>query len=79
MPSFLAYIKQEQPLLFQQLCIVEAEGLIVLDEKTDSLTATNRLLLTYPGLHDVLSRIINDWAEKRENYTEHFKQVITRE
>lgn len=36
------------------LKIAEKDGLVVIDRETDAVTGTNRLLLAFPGLHDVL-------------------------
>ena len=63
--SFIKYIRETQPLLWQSVKMAANEGLIVIDEKNDGICATNRLLVTYPGLHKVLQRIINSWAEDR--------------
>jgi hypothetical protein len=49
---------------------------VVVDEKTDAVTATNRLLLTYPGLHDTLVTLINAWAERTFDSSAHIAQLL---
>lgn len=61
--SFIQSIKEEQPHLWQIILSAANEELIIIDEENDALTATNRLLLTYPGLHDVLAFITDQWTE----------------
>jgi len=57
--------KNNQPQLWQQIKYAESLGLIYVDESLDAITPTNRLLMTYPGLHAALCTIINDWNEER--------------
>lgn len=61
--GFITYLKAEQPGVWALLLNAQQEGLITIDEEVDAVTATDRLLWTYPGLHEVLIRIINGWAE----------------
>jgi hypothetical protein len=63
--SYINYLKLEQPEIWQSILSAENDGLIVIDEETDSVTATNRLLLTYPGLHDILNMLVEGWNQKK--------------
>lgn len=63
--TFTGYLKNEQPRLWESLCNAAEEGLIVIDEANDSVTATNRLLLTYPDLHTVLSFLVDTWVKRK--------------
>lgn len=71
--SYINYLKLEQPEIWQSILRAEKDGLIVIDQETDSVTATNRLLLTYPGLHDVLNLLVEGWNQKK---AERFGQEI---
>ncbi len=61
MKGFIESIKENQPVLWQSIKSASEKGLIVIDEETDAITATNRLLLTYPDLHEVLAFLTNQW------------------
>lgn len=63
--SYINYLKMEQPEIWQSILGAEKEGLIIINEETDSVTATNRLLLTYPGLHDTLNMLVEGWTQKK--------------
>lgn len=63
--GFISELKNQQPLVWQLLQQAEVEGLIHIDESVDAITPTNRLLWTYPGLHEVLVRIINELIENQ--------------
>jgi len=58
-PGVLAAIKADAPKLWKTLEHGASLGLIFIDEKQDAVTASNRLLLTYPDLHSVLNQIID--------------------
>lgn len=64
--GFLENIKKTEPLLWQSIEKTSKEGLIFIDEQNDSITPTNRLLLTYPDLHETISVLINSWSEREE-------------
>lgn len=61
--GFINHLKTTQPATWGLLQQAGLEGLIIIDEPGDAITPTNRLLLTYPGLHKALCCIINDYAE----------------
>ncbi|MBT4289451.1 MAG: hypothetical protein HOD92_19160 [Deltaproteobacteria bacterium] len=63
--SYINYLKLEQPEIWETILKAEKDGLIVVDEETDSVTATNRLLLTYPGLHDIINMLVEGWNQKK--------------
>ena len=60
--GYVQYVKEQQPQMWASFERAATEGLIFIDEENDAITATNRLLLTYPGLHDVLAMLAQDWA-----------------
>lgn len=74
--GFIEYAKNRQPALLASLKHAEEIGLIIIDPETDAVTATNRLLLTYPGLHETLSVIINQWNEEIFDSSHTFKALI---
>jgi len=76
--KFIDKIKQEQPALWQQLLQISKDGLVIIDEENDAVTATNRLLWTYPGIHDALSTIINEWSNRHSltDSNENFKNIL---
>lgn len=61
--GFIEYIKKKTPAVWTKLEYAAQEGLVYIDIDSDAVTASNRLLLTYPDLHEVLSTLINQWAE----------------
>lgn len=63
-PGFLEYIKKQKPRLWQSLVSAQTRGLVFIDEENDSITATNRLLLTYPDLHEIINDLVNQWAKQ---------------
>lgn len=62
--KLIEHLKNQQPAIWMQLRLAATEGYVVIDKETDSITASNWLLLAYPGLHEVLSRIVSDWQNK---------------
>jgi hypothetical protein len=76
--TFIGKIKKEQPALWEQMVKIAKDGLIVIDEKNDAVTATNRLLWTYPGIHDALSTIINEWSNRHslKDSEDNFKNIL---
>jgi len=69
--KFTSYLQEHQPKVWISLVQAAGEGLIVIDEELDSVTATNRLLITYPDLHAVLCFLIDNWAvREKENHGE---------
>ena len=61
MGSYVEYLKTSQPAIWQSLQNAAAEGLVFIDEEKDAVTASNRLLLTYPDLHEVLEMMTQNW------------------
>lgn len=59
--TFITSLKKEQPELWAVIAKAAKEGLIFVDEENDAVTATNRLLITYPGLHEILQFITDQW------------------
>lgn len=64
--KFTAYLQRYQPKVWESLVSAASDGLILIDEETDSVTPTNRLLLTYPDLHAVLCFLIDTWAVREK-------------
>lgn len=63
--GFINYIKTTQPMMWQSIENAAQEGLIYIDEEMDAITATNRLLLTYPQLHEVLNMLTENWLSEQ--------------
>ena len=59
--GYIAYLKLNQPQIWLSLKKAAADGLIFIDEEADAITASNRLLLTYPNLHEVLNLLVESW------------------
>ena len=74
--SFISSLQREQPQLWQTIVSAANEGLIIIDQENDAVTATNRLLLTYPGLHDILAFITDQWTENQMNTKKHFQNLV---
>ncbi len=63
--SFIDYLQSEQPDIWNSIKDAAAEGLILIDEDNDAVSATNRLLLTYPDLHAVLNLLVDSWVRTK--------------
>lgn len=61
---FITYLKTEEPHIWESVQNASQLGLIYIDYENDAVTATNRLLLTYPGLHEALNLITETWLKK---------------
>lgn len=77
--GFLSSVKKSHPQLWQTILKCADDGLMIIDEKNDAITATNRLLWTYPDLHEALSVLINQWTERelKETKEDVFKSLIS--
>jgi hypothetical protein len=79
--GFIDSIKQDQPALWELIKLHSQSGLIVIDEENDAVSATNRLLWTYPGLHEALNTVINNWnytsieQTAKDNFSEILKNI----
>lgn len=73
---FIPYLQTRHPAVWRTLLIAAADGLVVIDEANDAVTATNRLLLAYPGLHDFLTRMTDEWAERQVDVGAVFKDLV---
>ena len=65
--TFLEYIKKEKYGVWVTLLSAAATGLIIIDHENDAISATNRLLLTYPDLHEALNILTEDWIAKHSD------------
>ncbi len=75
--GYIEYIKEKQPAMWALIRITaEKDGLIVIDEKNDAVTATNRLLWTNPCLHECLSTMVNEWTNDHLDEDLLFKNLI---
>jgi hypothetical protein len=76
--GFIETIKQDQPALWELIKLHSQSGLIVVDEENDAVSATNRLLWTYPGLHEALNTVINNWnfTSIEDTAKENFSDIL---
>lgn len=74
--SFLDFLQRDKPEIWRLLQYAQAQGLIVIDEPSDSINASNHLLLTYPGLHTVLTHLNNNWAEEHVSLERHMHALL---
>jgi hypothetical protein len=77
--GFIEYIKTKIPAVWDSLEHAAQEGLVYIDIDCDAVTASNRLLLTYPDLHEVLSTLINQWAESADSSRVSFQDILNEE
>lgn len=63
--GLLQSIKQQAPNLWAAFANAADEGLIFIDEANDAITASNRLLLTFPDLHEMICHIVDHWTHHR--------------
>lgn len=75
--GFIKSIQDTHPQLWESILNSSKSGLILIDEENDSISATNRLLLTYPDLHEAISTLINEWEQMhlKQNSKDYFKQI----
>lgn len=74
--GLIEHLKTHQPRTWALLEHAAKDGLVAIDEETDAVTATNRLLLTYPGLHDALATMTNAWAERSFDPSAHVAALL---
>jgi hypothetical protein len=76
--GFLKSVKTTHPDLWDTIEKTSKQGLILIDEENDSITATNRLLFTYPDLHEAISVLINSWEENhlQQNSKTYFNEIM---
>lgn len=77
--GFIEYIKKKTPAVWDKLEYADQEGLVYIDVDSDAVTASNRLLLTYPDLHEVLSTLIDQWAESADSHYGFLHDILTQE
>lgn len=76
-PGLLQSIRQDAPKLWAAFTLAAGHGLIFIDEANDAITASNRLLLTYPDLHEMTCQIIDHWAHHRaETKTDEWTRLM---
>jgi hypothetical protein len=75
---FLKSIQSNHPALWESIIETSKSGLIIIDEENDAISATNRLLFTYPDLHEAISTLINEWEEMELKRTDKqiFQEII---
>jgi len=74
--GLIEHLKARQPATRALLKRAALDGIVVIDEETDAITATNRLLLTYPGLHDTLAALTNARAERSFEASAHVAGLL---
>ncbi len=74
--GLIEHLQTRQPATWALLKLAAVDGLVLIDEETDAITATNRLLLTYPGLHDTIATLIDAWAERSCDTSGHFSALL---
>lgn len=62
---YIEYLQIQHPKIWESLLRAAKDGLVHIDKEADSVTATNRLLLTYPDLHDILNIISEEWYKDK--------------
>ena len=73
--SFIDFASSHEA-LWQSIQRASNDGLIIVDEENDAITATNRLLWVYPGIHEALNVIINQWVDKNMDTKTNFNNLI---
>jgi hypothetical protein len=74
--GFIEYIQKTQPAVWAMIENASKDDLIIVDIENDAVTATNRLLWTYPGLHDTLNAIINEWGNDPRTHEAQFQNIL---
>ena len=61
--SFLEYLSERQPVFFKSLEMAQKQGLLIVDEDIDAVSASNRLLFTNDVLQQTLNLMVADWMD----------------
>ncbi|MBF0371351.1 MAG: hypothetical protein HQL52_18065 [Magnetococcales bacterium] len=77
--GFIEFVKNRQPGMWTLIEKARENGLIVVDEANDAITATNRLMWTNPVLHDCLATLVDQWTRTHETETEAFRSLLRSE
>ena len=73
--DLIEHLKTRQPATWALLKLAAIDGLVVIDEETDAVTANNQLLQTYPGLRSTISTLVDSWAERSCDISAHFADL----
>ena len=74
--GFIDFVKNRQPGMWILIDKGRENGLIVVDEENDAITATNRLMWTNPVLHECLATLVDQWTQKHETETDAFRSLL---
>lgn len=74
--SFLEYLVEKQPIFFKSLEMAQKQGLLVVDEDIDAVSASNRLLFTNDVLQQTLNLMVADWMDYETRSLEHFREIV---
>ena len=72
--SFLEYLSERQPVFFKSLEMAQKQGLLIVDEDIDAVSASNRLLFTNDVLQQTLNLMVADWMDYETRSLEHFSR-----
>ena len=73
--SFLEYLSERQP-VFKSLEMAQKQGLLIVDEDIDAVSASNRLLFTNDVLQQTLNLMVADWMDYETRSLEHFREIV---
>tara|TARA_B100001287_G_C22520582_1_gene452531 strand:- start:180 stop:452 length:273 start_codon:yes stop_codon:yes gene_type:complete len=74
--SFLEYLAEKQPVFFKSLEMAQKQGLLLVDEEIDAVSASNRLLFTNDVLQQTLNLMVADWMDYETRSLEHFREIV---
>lgn len=74
--SFLEYLAEKQPVFFKSLEMAQKQGLLLVDEEIDAVSASNRLIFTNDVLQQTLNLMVADWMDYETRSLEHFREIV---
>ncbi len=77
-PGLIEHLRTRQPATWALLKLAALDGLVVIDEQTDSVTTTKKLSLADPGLHDTITTLVDSRAERTRGPSAHVARLVRR-
>ena len=74
--SFLEYLAEKQPVFFKSLEMAQKQGLLMVDEEIDAVSASNRLIFTNDVLQQTLNLMVADRMDYETRSLEHFREIV---
>ncbi|MEE2960046.1 MAG: hypothetical protein VYA34_04820 [Myxococcota bacterium] len=74
--TFTDYLIEDRPAFLGAVQMGMKQGLIVVDEETDAVGVSNRLLLTSTVLQETLNDLVGEWMDSESDSGAFFKALL---